>query len=130
MCVQLLARAFEIGVINGTSSLGRFSNSPFVTPGQKDFAQSIADFAARSLHGSLVIFKENRMSSMLRRSSNPEGHPCLLALGGFYDNDAESLLDCLWDDRKAFMVLCNRVEMSGWSILLTVIWEQIRYFEK
>ncbi|KAF8596161.1 hypothetical protein BDV93DRAFT_77450 [Ceratobasidium sp. AG-I] len=130
LCVQLLTRAFEVGVMNGFSTLSRFADSPFAKPGQRDLARPMADFAARSLHGTLVLFKENRMSSMLRRSSGAGESACLLDLGGFYDGDAEVVLDHLWDDRKAFMVLCNRVEMPGWAILLAVIWEQIRYFEK
>ncbi|KAF8596159.1 hypothetical protein BDV93DRAFT_528214 [Ceratobasidium sp. AG-I] len=130
LCVQLLTRALEIGIINDTNSLGRFINSRHVKPGQKDLARPMADFAAKSLHGMLVLFKGNQMSTLLRRSPDPENNACLLELGGFFDSDAEFLLDRLWEDRKAFMVLCNRIEMPGWAVLLAMIWEQIRYFEK
>ena len=90
----------------------------------------MANIAADTLYGSLVIFKESGMSTVLRRSLKPGGNACLIHLGGFYDGDAEFLLNRLWEDRKAFMVLCNRVRMPGWAVLLAVIWEQIRYFEK
>lgn len=112
------------------NSLYRFADSEFLKPGQKDLAQPLADFAATFLHGSLVLYRPNRMSTMLRQSLAPGEGVYLFDLGGFYDSDAEFLLDSLWEDRKAFMVLCNRVEMPGWSTLLAVIWEQIRYFER
>lgn len=70
------------------------------------------------------------MSTMLRRSLDPGEGVCLPDLGGFFDSNAEFLLDRLWEDRKAFMILCNRVEVPGWSTLLAAIWEQVRYFEK
>ncbi|KAF8596162.1 hypothetical protein BDV93DRAFT_611032 [Ceratobasidium sp. AG-I] len=130
LCVQLLTRAFEVGVMDGFNSRNRFSDSRFAKTGQGDLAHSMANFVARTLQGSLVLFNGNGMSTILRRSLNPRGNACLLHLGGFHDSDAEFLLDRLWEDRKAFMVLCNRVEIPGWSILLAVIWEQIRYFER
>ncbi|CAE6454534.1 unnamed protein product [Rhizoctonia solani] len=50
----------------------------------------------------------------------------LAKLGGFSLEDAKALLNWIWDDRKAFTVLCSRIRMKGWSVLFYVVWAYLR----
>ncbi|EUC59197.1 hypothetical protein RSOL_302390 [Rhizoctonia solani AG-3 Rhs1AP] len=51
--------------------------------------------------------------------------------GGFSSQDALFLLEIIWADRKAFMMLCDSIgdEMPGWGILLMAIWHHIKDLE-
>ncbi|CAE6451728.1 unnamed protein product [Rhizoctonia solani] len=72
-------------------------------------------------------YDERRLKRAVGYEKHPSGDVMFFrGLGGFYLEDAEALFDWIWSDRKAFMVLCRRIYMRGWSTLFYVLWARLR----
>ncbi|CAE6533331.1 unnamed protein product [Rhizoctonia solani] len=130
LCIQLLTTVMYAGILDAP---GRHCFRDKILSDiskQHDNSYHMADFGSGILWVAMQDPSEDMYRSMLvEAGDDTDGRSYLFQnLGGFDSQDALFILEGLWTDRKAFMILCDAIgdEMPGWSILLIAIWHHIR----
>ncbi|KAH7338714.1 hypothetical protein B0J17DRAFT_658200 [Rhizoctonia solani] len=123
LCVHILARVFQLSILGSVKVLrpGVFSG---LEPDKDDTSDPLVELTceqiSKKLHSHLYKNALGYYTSEIGQASIFQNG------GGFTAEEAESMLDWIWKDRKAFMVLCGKIKMRGWSALLFGIWGLLR----
>ncbi|CAE6460673.1 unnamed protein product [Rhizoctonia solani] len=126
LCVYMITRILQYGTI---SYYYHVHPRP---PDMLDFDPTVRDDESIYLtwdvtHALMERCDDPKWEEVVAFNESSHDDRILLAkLDGFSLEDAEALLNWIWDDRKAFTVLCSQIRMEGWSVLFYVIWAYIR----
>ncbi|CAE6450298.1 unnamed protein product [Rhizoctonia solani] len=124
LCVHVLARIFQLSILATLKVLGAETFSG-LEPDKDDASDSLVELTSKQIIKRLhpAVYK-----NALRYNKSATGRASIFQKGddGFTIEEAESMLDWLWKDRKAFMVLFTKIKMRGWSALFFGLWGLLR----
>ncbi|CUA68256.1 hypothetical protein RSOLAG22IIIB_07786 [Rhizoctonia solani] len=129
LCVHVVMRVFQMCILSNFNALGPQTFSD-LEPDKDDASNSLVKLTSicikKSLHPELY-------KDALGYHKSTTGTTIFQNGGGFTLEDAESMLDWLWKERKAFMVICAEIKMRGWTALFFGLWgllrESVRAYE-
>ncbi|CAE6348465.1 unnamed protein product, partial [Rhizoctonia solani] len=117
-----------VGVLIHTNSLAHFLKEvAFEASDAFNISLALSNYTIRLLHASKD--KPDPRGWLLDPSPSRRagGRMFLKSVGGFDDNDAEYLLNSIWNDRDSFLEVSSRVITPGWALLLLILGEHMQW---
>ncbi|KAG8758949.1 hypothetical protein FRC11_002798 [Ceratobasidium sp. 423] len=123
LCVHILVRIFQFSILGALKILapGAFSD---LGPDKDDASDILVELTSEQISKNLhpELYK-----NALGYYKSATGQAIIFQKGGgFTLEEAESVLDWIWKERKAFMVICEKIKMRGWSALFFGLWGHLR----
>ncbi|CAE6387254.1 unnamed protein product [Rhizoctonia solani] len=134
LCIQLLTTVMHVGTLDSDApEVQALRQRLRENSTEHDNSLCLADTDSGMLWISLQDPSRGMQRAILMEAYNSiDGcYYLFYKTGGFSSQDALFLLEIIWADRKAFMMLCDSIgdEMPGWGILLMAIWHHIKDLE-
>ncbi|KAL5640128.1 hypothetical protein ACGC1H_007421 [Rhizoctonia solani] len=130
LCIHILARIFQICILSNLQVLGPETFSELESD-KDDASDSLVDLTSEKINKYL---HPDLYKKALAYRKSAAGQAIIFPNGGVFTlEEAESMLEWIWKERKAFMVLCAKIKMKGWSALFFGLWgllrESVRAYE-